>query len=322
MNALLSCPLCLPISICQLLDFVNNNLISPIGPQAKTPLSPTHHAQKQPFGSSCAVNNGNATTAPPSTMAIKSNSKPLVAYTDKAAVHGDSAKRKTVIQASTSELLRGLGQYLSQRCRVRHFEPAHGWQDVAFINPANLVFVYMLIKDMIPEDDSIDTVEELQSLVLGWVGGGGDGDEEISGWQDVAFINPANLVFVYMLIKDMIPEDDSIDTGWQDVAFINPANLVFVYMLIKDMIPEDDSIDTVEELQSLVLTCLYISYSYMGNEISYPLKPFIVDQNRERFWDRCVQIVNDRSADMLRLNSSSTFFTEVFSELKQFSCDF
>ncbi|VDM37884.1 unnamed protein product [Toxocara canis] len=276
MNALLSCPLCLPISICQLLDFVNNNLISPIGPQAKTPLSPTHHAQKQPFGSSCAVNNGNATTAPPSTMAIKSNSKPLVAYTDKAyaqiprcslltslvtfdplgllcifqrqffffspilrqdnylipfgdraAVHGDSAKRKTVIQASTSELLRGLGQYLSQRCR-----------------------------------------------------------------------------------------------GWQDVAFINPANLVFVYMLIKDMIPEDDSIDTVEELQSLVLTCLYISYSYMGNEISYPLKPFIVDQNRERFWDRCVQIVNDRSADMLRLNSSSTFFTEVFSELKQFSCDF
>lgn len=40
-------------------DFVNNNLISPIGPQAKTPLSPTHRAQKQPFGSSCAVNNGN-----------------------------------------------------------------------------------------------------------------------------------------------------------------------------------------------------------------------------------------------------------------------
>uniref|UniRef100_A0A0M3IAI4 RUN domain-containing protein n=1 Tax=Ascaris lumbricoides TaxID=6252 RepID=A0A0M3IAI4_ASCLU len=109
----------------ELQDFVNNNLISPIGPQAKTPLSPTHHAQKQPFGSSCAVNNGNATTAPPSTKAIKSDAKPLVSFSDKAAVHGDSVKRKTVIQASTSELLRGLGQYLSQRCRVRHFEPAH-----------------------------------------------------------------------------------------------------------------------------------------------------------------------------------------------------
>uniref|UniRef100_A0A914S6Z2 Uncharacterized protein n=1 Tax=Parascaris equorum TaxID=6256 RepID=A0A914S6Z2_PAREQ len=82
-------------------------------------------SKQQPFGSSCAVNNGNATTAPPSTKAVKSDAKSLVSFTDKAAVHGDSVKRKTVIQASTSELLRGLGQYLSQRCRVRHFEPAH-----------------------------------------------------------------------------------------------------------------------------------------------------------------------------------------------------
>lgn len=27
----------------------------------------------------------------------------------------------------------------------------------------------------------------------------------LQGWQDVAFINPANLVFVYMLIRDVIP---------------------------------------------------------------------------------------------------------------------
>ncbi|VDK47254.1 unnamed protein product [Anisakis simplex] len=282
-------------------DFVNNNLLSPIGPQAKTPLSPTHHAQRQPFGKNYMIdihhkssihndndsnnnssnnnnnnnhndnnNNSNDTSDHNTTSSTvsslsshngnssnsstgnhtKSDSKPLVAYTEKAAVHGDNVKRKTVIQASTSELLRGLGQYLSQRCRVRHFEPAH---------------VVMWLR-------TVDRALLLQ--------------------------------------------------GWQDVAFINPANLVFVYMLIKDMIPEDDSIETVEELQALVLTCLYISYSYMGNEISYPLKPFIVDQNRDRFWDRCVKIVNDRSADMLRLNSSSTFFTEVFSELKQFSCDY
>lgn len=36
---------------------------------------------------------------------------------------GDGIKRRTVIQASTSELLRGLGQYLSKQCRIRHFEP-------------------------------------------------------------------------------------------------------------------------------------------------------------------------------------------------------
>jgi len=54
----------------------------------------------------------------------------------------------------------------------------------------------------------------------------------------------------------------------------------------------------------------------MGNEISYPLKPFLVDDNREKFWDRCILIVNHMSRDMLRINSEPAFFTEVFSELK------
>ena len=42
----------------------------------------------------------------------------------------------------------------------------------------------------------------------------------------------------------------------------------------------------------MVLACLYLSYSYMGNEISYPLKPFLVETDKERFWDRCVGIIN------------------------------
>lgn len=47
-------------------------------------------------------------------------------------------------------------------------------------------------------------------------------------------------------------------------------------MLIRDRL-KHDSLTTIEDLQSFVLTCLYISYSYMGNEISYPLKPFIAE---------------------------------------------
>ena len=45
-------------------------------------------------------------------------------------------------------------------------------------------------------------------------------------------------------------------------------------------------------LQAVVLACLYLSYSYMGNEISYPLKPFLVETDKEKFWDRCVTIIN------------------------------
>ena len=61
----------------------------------------------------------------------------------------------------------------------------------------------------------------------------------------------------------------------------------------------------------------YQFYSYMGNEISYPLKPFLVETDKDRFWDRCVNIVNKLSTSMLRINSDPSFFTEIFTELKE-----
>ncbi|KAI3415912.1 hypothetical protein GPALN_005476 [Globodera pallida] len=112
--------------------------------------------------------------------------------------------------------------------------------------------------------------------------------------------------------------------GWQDVAFINPANLVFLFLLVRDSfaLGECGRLRSLDELHSFVLLCLYISYSYMGNEISYPLKPFITEQtNRTNFWSQCVQLIKCHSAQMLRLNSSSAFFLEVFTELKRYSVD-
>jgi len=109
--------------------------------------------------------------------------------------------------------------------------------------------------------------------------------------------------------------------GWQDVAFINPANLVFVYVLMRDRLSEArPRVMTVQEVHSMVLTCLYVSYSYMGNEISYPLKPFVDETtDRAEFWMQCVDITNKHSSMMLRLNASSAFFLEIFSELKSYS---
>ncbi|ELU04504.1 hypothetical protein CAPTEDRAFT_75599, partial [Capitella teleta] len=152
--------------------------------------------------------------------------------------------RKTVIQASTSELLKCLGEYLCHRCwRLNHLEAA-------------------------------DTIMWLRTV---------DRSLLLQGWQDIAFINPANVVFVYMLVRELVPTD----------------------------------IATEHDLQSVVLTCLYLSYSYMGNEISYPLKPFLLDpEEKDRFWDRCLVIINMMSAKMLRINSDPAYFTEIFTELK------
>lgn len=55
-------------------------------------------------------------------------------------------------------------------------------------------------------------------------------------------------------------------------------------MLVRDLVDGEESSE--QELQASVLTCLYLSYSYMGNEISYPLKPFLVEESKDKFWDR------------------------------------
>lgn len=105
--------------------------------------------------------------------------------------------------------------------------------------------------------------------------------------------------------------------GWQEIAFINPANVVFLYMLLRELV--HDNLESEHELQSIVMTSLYLSYSYMGNEISYPLQPFLCEQDsRAQFWDRVLHIINMMSGLMLKLNADPSFFAEVFSELKNY----
>ncbi|EMP41412.1 Cyclin-dependent kinase 5 activator 1 [Chelonia mydas] len=102
--------------------------------------------------------------------------------------------------------------------------------------------------------------------------------------------------------------------GWQDQGFITPANVVFLYMLCRDVIAAEVATD--HDLQASLLTCLYLSYSYMGNEISYPLKPFLVESCKEAFWDRCLSIINLMSPKMLQINADPHYFTQVFADLK------
>ncbi|XP_048754349.1 cyclin-dependent kinase 5 activator 1-like [Ostrea edulis] len=166
--------------------------------------------------------------------------------TDKSDKICTSPAKRTIIQASTSELLKCLGEYLCKKCRkIKTFEGC----------------------DLIMWLRTVD-----RSLLL-------------QGWQDIGFINPANVVFVFMLVRDNAHAD----------------------------------IVTEHDLQAMVLTCLYLSYSYMGNEISYPLKPFLVEHDKEKFWDRCLSIVNKQSGNMLRINSDPGYFTEIFAELKSYS---
>ncbi|RVE75464.1 hypothetical protein OJAV_G00016740 [Oryzias javanicus] len=103
--------------------------------------------------------------------------------------------------------------------------------------------------------------------------------------------------------------------GWQNQCFITPTSLVFVYLLCRDEVDEDTSSE--QELHATFLTCLYLAYSYLGNEISYPLKPFLVESSRDVFWERVLELIRRLSADMLRINAEPHFFAEVFQDLRR-----
>ncbi|CAF0936417.1 unnamed protein product [Didymodactylos carnosus] len=165
--------------------------------------------------------------------------------------HDRIIPKKTIIQASTTELLHCFGNYLCQRC-------AH----VDYLDPSDCI-LWLKSAD--------------RSLI-------------IQGWQEDVFINPANVVFVYLIVRETL----------QSIIHYS-------------------QISTIYELQSIVLTCLYLAFSYMGNEITYPLKPFIIEDNRDLFWKRVVLIMERMSSKMLLINKEPKYFTEIFSELKSFS---
>ncbi|KAJ8254584.1 hypothetical protein COCON_G00211960 [Conger conger] len=161
---------------------------------------------------------------------------------------GAGTPRRVIVQASTSELLRCLGQFLCRRCyRLKHLAPT----------------------------DPVLWLRSVDRALL------------LQGWQDQGFITPANVVFVYMLCRDTVSSETA----------------------------------TEQELQAELLTCLYLSYSYMGNEISYPLKPFLVESSKDAFWDRCLDIISQMSGKMLQINSDPHLFTQVFADLKNQSQD-
>ncbi|XP_062861781.1 cyclin-dependent kinase 5 activator 2b [Trichomycterus rosablanca] len=102
--------------------------------------------------------------------------------------------------------------------------------------------------------------------------------------------------------------------GWQEQGFITAPSLVFVYLLCRETVSKD--IESPVELHGVFLTCLYLTYSYLGNEISYPLTPFIAEGNKDVFWQQALNIIDKLSSKMLRIHMDQRFFVEVFQELK------
>ena len=103
--------------------------------------------------------------------------------------------------------------------------------------------------------------------------------------------------------------------GWTINCFLLESHVVFTFMLLEKALNKY-TCRTLADIKELVLMCLYISYTYNANEISYPLRPFLVKQDRSSFWSKCIELSVSSSSDMLRLNQDSDFYSLKRSTLK------
>ena len=106
--------------------------------------------------------------------------------------------------------------------------------------------------------------------------------------------------------------------GWTVNSFLLESHVVFTYMLLSRAF-QHFRVSSLVDVKELVLMCLYISYTYNANEISYPLRPFLVKQDRASFWDKCTTLSLSASSSMLRINRDRVFYEQLLTSLKAVS---
>lgn len=73
---------------------------------------------------------------------------------------------------------------------------------------------------------------------------------------------------------------DLLTSGWQEASFISDTTTIFVYALLRHCLDErvdaaTSQLTNADQLRTLVHVCCYLTYTYVGPEISYPLRPFL-----------------------------------------------
>jgi len=103
--------------------------------------------------------------------------------------------------------------------------------------------------------------------------------------------------------------------GWTLSSFICESHIVFTYVLMRKALDMFECKNLLD-IKQLFFMCLYISYTYNANEISYPLKPFLVYKDRVSFWDNCISLSMCMTGEMLELNQDHVYYCKVLRELR------
>lgn len=95
--------------------------------------------------------------------------------------------------------------------------------------------------------------------------------------------------------------------GWTVNSFLIESHVVFTFMLMQAAF-EQFAMCSLLDLKEVFYLCLYISYTYNANEISYPLRPFLVKSDRVGFWDKCTGLSLSISDRMLKINNDRDYY--------------
>ena len=120
-----------------------------------------------------------------------------------------------------------------------------------------------------------------------------------------------------MCIKPTAPEvakwvitmDKSLqDCRWTNKNFVCESHIVFLFMLM-ELYAQEQTFLTVRDVREAVHVCLFISYTYNANEISYPARPFLcLGQDRNKFFQECVGLGLRSSGEMLEINQDQDLY--------------
>uniref|UniRef100_A0A3B1IDE3 Uncharacterized protein n=1 Tax=Astyanax mexicanus TaxID=7994 RepID=A0A3B1IDE3_ASTMX len=91
--------------------------------------------------------------------------------------------------------------------------------------------------------------------------------------------------------------------------FLCPGSVVFLYMVCRDSISAE--VSSEHEMCVELLTCFFVACSYIGTQLGYPARPFMLERNRQDFWERTLDITKRMSQKMLLINTSPQFFSQV-----------
>ena len=109
--------------------------------------------------------------------------------------------------------------------------------------------------------------------------------------------------------KWVIAMDKSLqDCRWTNKNFVCESHIVFLFMLM-EIYSQEKSFLTIRDVRETLHVCLFISYTYNANEISYPARPFLcLGQDRNKFFQECVGLGLTASSDMLEINQDQDIY--------------